>query len=226
MPVSGVSGARERIAQLVDPGSFRETERSLGSRDPLLFDDGVPYRRRLEEARARTGLAEAVVTGLGRIAGRECAVAVFDFAFLGGSMGATVGEKVARVMELALARRVPFITVVATGGARMQEGMLSLVQMAKTVAVAARLHRAGVPTIAVLADPTTGGVYASFATRCDVVLVEADARVGFAGARVIEQLTGAPPPPGTHTAAFLLERGQVDAIVPRERLRGALAATP
>lgn len=215
--------ARVRLAEIVDVGSFRETEGSLGCDDPLEFDDGSSYRRHLAEARARTGSTEAVVTGLGRIAGRECVLTVFDFSFLGGSMGVAVGEKVARAMELSLARHVPFITIVATGGARMQEGMLSLVQMAKTVAVAARLHHAGVPTIAILADPTTGGVYASFATRCDIVLAEPEARIGFAGARVIEQVTGSPPPPGANTAEFLLERGQVDAIVPRAQLRGVLA---
>jgi acyl-CoA carboxylase subunit beta len=215
--------AAERIDLLADPESFKATTPTLVSGDPLVFTDRVSYRDRLERARRETGLNEAVVTGTARINGRECVLAVFDFNFMGGSMGSVVGEKIATALELAAERRYPFISVVASGGARMQEGMLSLVQMAKTTAAAMRLHQAGVPSITVLTNPTTGGVYASFASQGDFLFAEPGALIGFAGPRVIEQLTGEPPPAGTHTAEFLLEHGQVDGVVDRARLRGVLA---
>jgi acyl-CoA carboxylase subunit beta len=215
--------ARCRLELLLDGGSFREAHRSLTSVDPLLFSDRVPYAERLEEAREKTGLEEAVVIGTGRINARECVVAVFDFEFMGGSMGTVVGEKVALAMELAADRRLPFVSVAASGGARMQEGMLSLVQMAKTSAAAMRLHRAGVPFISVLTDPTTGGVYASFASHGDVILAEPGALIGFAGPRVIEQITGKTKPKDAQTAEYLLKNGQIDAVVDRTRLRNALA---
>src|SRR3977135_4002607 len=202
--------ANERIDLLADPESFKPSNPSLVSVDPLVFTDRVSYRDRLERARRETGLNEAVVTGTARINGPECVLAVFDFNFMGGSMGSVVGEKVALALELAAERRYPFIGVVASGGARMQEGMLSLVQMGKTTAAAMRLHQAGVPSITVLTNPTTGGVYASFATQGDFLFAEPGALIGFAGPRVIEQLTGEPPPAGTHTAEFLLEHGQLD----------------
>ena len=215
--------ALERIAQLADPESFKASNPSLISVDPLVFTDRVSYRDRLERARRETQLNEAVVTGTARINGRECVLAVFDFNFLGGSMGSVVGEKVALALELAADRRHPFISVVASGGARMQEGMLSLVQMGKTTAAAMRLHQAGVPSITVLTNPTTGGVYASFASQGDFLFAEPGALIGFAGPRVIQQLTNEPPPAGTHTAEFLLEHGQLDGVVDRARLRGVLA---
>jgi acetyl-CoA carboxylase carboxyl transferase subunit beta len=215
--------ATERIELLADSDSFQPSNPSLVSIDPLVFTDRVSYRDRLERAQRETDLKEAVVTGTARINGRECVLAVFDFAFLGGSMGSVVGEKIALALELAADRRLPFISVVASGGARMQEGMLSLVQMGKTAAAAMRLHQAGVPSITVLTNPTTGGVYASFAAQGDFLFAEPGALIGFAGPRVIEQLTGEPPPSGTHTAEFLLEHGQVDAVVDRARLRGVLA---
>jgi acyl-CoA carboxylase subunit beta len=215
--------ALERINLLADPESFQPSNPSLVSVDPLLFHDRLSYRERLERARRETGLNEAVVTGTARINGRDCVLAVFDFNFMGGSMGSVVGEKVASALEMAADRRVPFISIVATGGARMQEGMLSLVQMGKTAAAAMRLHQAGVPSITVLTNPTTGGVYASFASQGDFLFAEPGALIGFAGPRVIEQLTGEPPPAGTHTAEFLLQHGQVDAVVDRARLRGVLA---
>jgi acyl-CoA carboxylase subunit beta len=215
--------AVERIDMLADPESFKATTPTLVSVDPLVFTDRVSYRDRLERARRETGLNEAVVTGTARINGRDCVLAVFDFNFMGGSMGSVVGEKVALALELAAERRYPFISVVASGGARMQEGMLSLVQMAKTTAAAMRLHQAGVPSITVLTNPTTGGVYASFATQGDFLFAEPGALIGFAGPRVIEQLTGEAPPAGTHTAEFLLEHGQLDGVVDRARLRGVLA---
>jgi acetyl-CoA carboxylase carboxyl transferase subunit beta len=215
--------ALERIDLLADPDSFKASNPTLVSVDPLVFTDRVSYRDRLERARRETNLNEAVVTGTARINGRECVLAVFDFNFLGGSMGSVVGEKVALALEHAADRRYPFISVVASGGARMQEGMLSLVQMGKTTAAAMRLHQAGVPSITVLTNPTTGGVYASFASQGDFLFAEPGALIGFAGPRVIEQLTGEAPPAGTHTAEFLLEHGQVDGVVDRARLRGVLA---
>jgi len=215
--------ALEWIDLLADPDSFQAMDRSLVSADPLAFTDRVSYRERLEGARRETGLSEAVVTGTARINGRECILAVFDFRFLGGSMGSVVGEKIALALELAAERRTPFISVVATGGARMQEGMLSLVQMGKTTAAAMRLHQAGVPSITVLTNPTTGGVYASFASQGDFLFAEPGALIGFAGPRVIEQLTGEAAPEGTHTAEFLLQHGQLDSVLDRARLRGVLA---
>lgn len=215
--------AVERIDLLADPESFKASHPSLVSVDPLLFSDRVSYRDRLERARRETGLNEAVVTGTARINGRDCVLAVLDFHFMGGSMGSVVGEKVALALEFAAERRQPFISVVSSGGARMQEGMLSLVQMGKTTAAAMRLHQAGVPSITVLTNPTTGGVYASFASQGDFLFAEPGALIGFAGPRVIEQLTGQPPPAGTHTAEFLLEHGQLDGVVDRARLRGVLA---
>ena len=215
--------ARERIQLLVDEASFAETEQRLVSLDPLHFSDKQPYADRLNEARERTGLAEAVVTGTAKIAGMGVVMAVSDFAFMGGTMGSVVGEKVARAMELAERRRLPFVAVCSSGGARMQEGMLSLVQMAKTAATSMRLHRAAVPMITVLTDPTTGGVYASYGSQGDIILAEPGALIGFAGPRVIAETTGQPPPEGTHTAEFVLAHGMIDKIVDRSQLRGTLA---
>jgi acyl-CoA carboxylase subunit beta len=244
-------GARDRVASLADPGSFRETHAELVSVDPLHFRDRLPYRDRLDEAQARTGLGEAVVTGTLRVGGRSAVVAVLDFEFMGGSMGSVVGEKVALAFELAIKHRLPMITVVGSGGARMQEGILSLLQMAKTAAAAARLHAARLPYISVLTHPTTGGVFASFASLGDVHLAEPGALIGFAGPRVLEQ-TGtrradpSPPTPTaapggdgatpageastphsalrSHSAEFLLAHGMVDGVVDRARLREVLAA--
>jgi acetyl-CoA carboxylase carboxyl transferase subunit beta len=215
-------GATARIASLVDPASFEETSGNLASADPLTFADTRPYPERLAEAQGRTGLREAVVTGMATIGGHACVLIVCDFNFLGGSMGSVVGEKVALALEMAAERRLPCVAICSSGGARMQEGMLSLVQMAKTSAAAVRLHQARVPFVAVLTHPTTGGLYASFATQANIILAEPGALIGFAGPRVVEQTTGEALPPGSHTAEFLLEHGQLDAIVPRQRLRGTL----
>jgi len=214
--------ARARIELLVDTGSFREAYPELTSVDPLLFSDRIPYRERLEEARQRTGLGEAVVIGTGRVNARDCVLAVFDFEFMGGSMGTVVGEKIALAMDMAVDRRLPFVSIAASGGARMQEGMLSLVQMAKTSAAAMRLHRSGIPFISVLTNPTTGGVYASFASHGDVILAEPGALIGFAGPRVIEQITGHAKPKDAQTAEYLQQNGQIDGIVARPRLRNSL----
>jgi len=214
--------ARATIAHVVDPGSFRETDARLASRDPLGFVDDMPYEERLQETRRKTGETDAIVTGTARIGGVEVVVAVLDFGFLGGSMGVVVGEKISRAAERAARRRRPLVTIVASGGARMQEGMLSLLQMAKTAAAIKRLHDRGVPYVSVLTNPTTGGVFASFANLGDVMLAEPEALIGFAGPRVAEQAIGRKLPPGTHTAEFLLQHGMIDAIVPRQDLPATL----
>jgi len=208
-----------RIRMLADPRTFHELDRSLISVDPLQFMDRKPYRERLVEARRQTGLREAVTTGLCRIGGRPVVLVVFDFEFLGGTMGSVVGEKVANAFEHATRRRIPLVSVTASGGARMQEGMLSLMQMAKVSAAAARHDREGLPFISILTDPTFGGVTASFASLGDVIIAEPGAQIGFVGPRVIEQTTGTRLPPDSHRAETLLRAGMVDLVVPRERLR-------
>ncbi len=208
-----------RIRLLADPRTFRETERGLISVDPLQFMDRKPYRERLQEARRQTGLREAVTTGLCRVAGHPVVLVVFDFEFLGGTMGSVVGEKVAKAFELATRRRIPLVSVAASGGARMQEGMLSLMQMAKVAAAAARHDREGLAFISILTDPTFGGVTASFASLGDVILAEPGAQIGFVGPRVIEQTTGTQLPPDSHRAETLFRHGLVDLVVPRPQLR-------
>lgn len=215
--------ARERIDLLADPGSFREVNRSLTSLDPLSFASRGSYRERLAEARKRTGLSEAVVTGVCAIGGNPTVIAVLDFGFLGGNMGCAVGEKMALAFELAARRKEPMVTVVSSGGARMQEGVLSLMQMAKTAAAAKRLHRSGLPYISVLANPTSGEVYASFASLGDLILAEPGALVGFASLRTLEEATGKPLPEHSHTAEFHLEHGMIDGVVDRAGLRQLLS---
>jgi len=212
-------GARERIALTLDAGSFTEFDAELTSGDPLQFPD---YAAKLAEARRRTGLAEAAVAGVGAIDGQRTVVVALDFFFMGGSMGSAVGEKVARAAERALAERLPLVAFCASGGARMQEGALSLMQLAKTSAAIARLHEAGLPYLSVLCDPTTGGVAASFAFQGDVILAEPGALIGFAGRRVIEQTIRRKLPETFQTAEFCLEHGMIDMIVPRAELRGRL----
>jgi acyl-CoA carboxylase subunit beta len=214
--------ALEFIQALVDHDSFDEFNRNLVSVDPLVFSDRMPYRHRVAEARKATGLTEAVVTGTGRIRGHQVILAVMDFRFLGGSMGSVVGEKVALAFERARDKRIPIITIAASGGARMQEGMLSLVQMAKTAAAAKRAHDSHVPYISVLTHPTTGGMYASFANQGDIILAEPEALIGFAGPRVVKQVSGRETI-DSHTAEFLHNHGFVDGIVSRPRLRDTLA---
>lgn len=214
--------ARRRVEMLADHDSFKEYQRRLVAADPLGFTDRLTYPQRLDEARKRTGLLDAVIYGICTIGGHAAVLAVMDFEFMGGSMGSVVGEKMAGAFELAVDRHLPIVTVASSGGARMQEGMLSLVQMAKTSAAVQRLHRAGLPFISVLADPTTGGIYASFASLGDITIAEPHALIGFAGPRVVEQMTGAKLPAGSHTAEFQLEHGMLDAIVDRIELRGYL----
>ncbi|HRA30889.1 MAG TPA: acetyl-CoA carboxylase carboxyltransferase subunit alpha/beta [Thermomicrobiales bacterium] len=220
--------AMQHIRNLIDPGTFEETNARLVSVDPLGFSDLEPYSDRVQRARAKTGLAEAVVTGRGTIQGREVVIAVLDFGFLGGSMGSVVGEKVAQAFEMATDRKIPIVTITASGGARMQEGMLSLVQMAKTAAAARRAHDAHVPYISILTNPTTGGGYASFASQGDILLAEPEALIGFAGPRVIKGVSKDGSDDDvrrSHSAEFLFARGFVDDIVERPRMRNVLATT-
>ncbi|MFC0006525.1 acetyl-CoA carboxylase carboxyltransferase subunit alpha [Micromonospora siamensis] len=217
-------GAPQRLAQLVDPDSFRALPDRAVEVDPIGFVDVLPYPNRLAAARTGTGLDEAVLCGTATIAGQPAVLAVMDFRFLGGSLGCAVGELITRAAERALADRVPLVLVTASGGARMQEGALSLMQMATVSQAIGVLREAGLLTVSVLTDPTYGGVAASFATNTDLVLAETGARMGFAGPRVIRQVTGRPLPEGFQTAEFLLRHGQVDMVVPRRALRGRLAA--
>jgi acetyl-CoA carboxylase carboxyl transferase subunit beta len=213
----------ERIDLLLDAGSFTERDAGLEAVDRLGFHDDRPYADRLEASRIKTGLRDAVVWGVGTIDGQRVAIGIFDFRFMGGSMGSVVGEKLARCFEAALDERIPAIVVSASGGARMQEGTLSLMQLAKTTAPLVRLDEAGIPFIAVLTDPTTGGVLASFASLGDVILAEPKALIGFAGARVASDTVGEEMPEGFQTAEFLLAHGFVDAVVPRSELRASLS---
>ncbi|HET7034684.1 MAG TPA: acetyl-CoA carboxylase carboxyltransferase subunit alpha/beta [Thermomicrobiaceae bacterium] len=215
-------GAPQRIELLVDAGSFEEFNRHLVSVDPLIFADRLPYPTRVLRAREHTGLTEAAVTGTARIAGHEVILAVLDFRFLGGSMGSVVGEKLTSAFERAAEKKLPIITIAASGGARMQEGMLSLVQLAKTAAAAKRVHDDHVLYISVLTNPTTGGIFASFASQGDITLAEPHALIGFAGPRVIRQTSGREEI-DSHSAEFLFRHGFVDKIVERMQLRDTLA---
>ncbi|MEV4496002.1 acetyl-CoA carboxylase carboxyltransferase subunit alpha [Micromonospora arborensis] len=216
--------APERLRQLVDPGTLRPLPDELPETDPIDFVDVLPYSHRLSAARASTGLAEAVVCATATIGGHPAVLAVMDFRFLGGSLGCAVGELITRAAERALDDRIPLILVTASGGARMQEGTLSLMQMATVSQAIAALREAGLLTVSVLTDPTYGGVAASFATNTDLVLAESGARMGFAGPRVIRQVTGRALPEGFQTADVLLRHGQVDMVVQRRSLRGRLGA--
>lgn len=212
--------ARDRIDLLLDPGTFEEWDAELRPVDPLEFADLVgTYEAKLKQTQDKSGEPEALITGIGAIAGRPVVVAVSDFDFLGASMGSVFGEKLVRAAERCERLGVPFLTVSASGGARMHEGMFSLMQMAKTVAALARLGRAGVPHFSLLVDPCYGGVTASYATIADVILAEPGAMIGFAGPRVIEQITKQKLPEGFQTAEFFCEHGMIDLIVPRLELR-------
>lgn len=218
--------AAQRIDQLADRGSFQEQDRHLWSGNPIHFSAGITsYEKQLAQAQAATGLLDAVVTGRARVIGIGVVLVVFDFRFLGGSMGSVVGEKIARAFDSGRRERLPVIVVCSSGGARIQEGMVALFQMAKTTLCAARMREQGVPLLTLLADPTMGGVLASFASMGDVILAEPHARISFVGPRVHEKAIGDAVPPGT--AEFALQHGTIDAIVEREHLRpilGHLAA--
>ncbi len=212
--------ARVYLGFLVDPDSFEERFADLEAGDPLEFRDAkMPYPERLRTAQEETGLKDAALAGVATLGGKPVSLAIMDFFFMGGSMGSVVGEKVARSIELAIAERRALITVSATGGARMQEGILSLMQMAKTAALLARLQDEHLPFVSILTDPSTAGVLASYASLGDVILAEPRALVGFAGARVIRQTIGEDLPAGFQRAEFVLEKGFVDRIVHRKRMR-------
>ncbi len=215
--------ARTRIKQLFDEGSFEEMFTNIKPTDPLDFVDTESYKSRLKRAQEKTGLDDAVVTGIGTIDGHKIATAVMDFDFMGGSMGSVVGEKVTRIIEKAIELRLPVLAVTSSGGARMQESALSLMQMAKTSCACARLDEAGLLYINLITDPTFGGVTASFGTIGDIIIAEQGARVGFAGRRVIEQTIRQKLPPDFQTAEYLLKYGQVDLVSSRKDLKGTLA---
>ncbi len=211
--------ARERIALLFEPQSFREYDKNLFPSDPLNFVAEQSYREKIAEEQKKTGLNEAVITGEGSIGQHRAVCAVLDFEFLGGSMGSVVGEKVTRAIEKTTKKKLPLIIVSASGGARMQEGLVSLMQMGKTAAALAKLSKKGLPYISILADPTTGGVSASFAFLGDIILAEPKALIGFAGPRVIEQTIRQPLPEGFQQAEFLLKHGMIDLIVERKEMK-------
>jgi len=215
--------ARERIEQLADPGTFVEEDAELRSADALGFFDLRPYTERLAEAEIATGLGDAIVLGRAGIEGEPCRLAVMDFAFMGGSMGSVVGEKFARACESAAAGQVPLVSVSASGGARMQEGILALMQLPKTVCAIEELHEAGGALVSVLTHPTTGGVLASFASLGDVVLAEPGALMSFAGPRVVAQTTREKLPDDFGLAESNYRFGHLDGIVPRGELRPTLA---
>src|SRR6476646_6038218 len=215
--------ARERIVQIADEGSFSEIARGLHSDDPLEFVDSKPYPDRLRAAERTTGLRDAAIAGSCEIGGTAAAIVVLDFSFLGGSMGSVVGEKFARAADLAHDRRLPLVSVAASGGARMQEGVLALMQMAKTVASVDELQEAGRPFISVLVHPTTGGVAASFAALGDVIIAEPGALLSFSGPRVVKQTTRESLPDDFGLAESNFRHGHVDLIVARPELRDTIA---
>lgn len=216
-------GAAERVRTLVDEGSFQALDEGVRPEDPLRFRDAKRYTDRVREAERKSGTSEAVLCGEARIMRMPVQICAFEFDFMGGSMGAVVGERIARAADRAAESGTPLIIVSCSGGARMQEGLFSLMQMAKTAAALARLARSGQPYVSVLADPTTGGVSASFAMLGDVILAEPKALIGFAGPRVIEQTIGQRLPAGFQRSEFLLEHGLVDLVVERGRLRETIA---
>ncbi len=212
--------ARTRLAQLLDDNQYEIFDSNLASTDPLKFVDLKPYSSRLKQAKADTGLKDAVINAYGKLHGRPVIVSAMEYTFIGGSMGAVVGEAITRAIERAFNTRTPLIIVSASGGARMMEGVISLMQMAKISAALARLDTAKVPYISVLTDPTTGGVTASFAMLGDLNIAEPGALIGFAGPRVIEQTIRQKLPPGFQRSEFLLEHGMLDAVLPRKELKG------
>ncbi len=216
-------GGEERLLLLVDPDSFEELDPELTSEDPLGFVDSKSYADRLKASIAKTSRKSAFLYGRAKLNGRPIAIGTFLFSFMGGSMGSVVGEKVTRLFELALAENIPVICINSSGGARMQEGVLSLMQMARSTAVLGRLRDEGIPYISLLTHPTTGGVAASFAMLGDVIIAEPKALIGFAGPRVIEQTIREVLPEGFQRSEFLLDHGMVDQVVDRRELRQRLS---
>jgi len=215
--------ARTRLAQLIDDNQYEVFDSNLSSTDPLKFVDLKPYSSRLKQARKDTGLNDAVINARGKLQGRPVIASVMEYGFIGGSMGAVVGEMISRAIERASDTRTPLIIVSASGGARMMEGVISLMQLAKISAALARLDKARVPYISLLTDPTTGGVTASFAMLGDLNIAEPGALIGFAGPRVIEQTIRQKLPPGFQRSEFLLQHGMLDAVVPRKQLKPYIA---
>ncbi|MBA3949555.1 MAG: acetyl-CoA carboxylase carboxyltransferase subunit beta [Acidobacteria bacterium] len=217
--------AADRLRLLFDDEVWEEFDRDLRSIDPLKFVDTKPYQQRLDATMASTGMKDALIAAVGRIDGIETSVAAMEYSFIGGSMGVVVGEKITRAIERAIERRMPVVIISASGGARMMEGTLSLMQMAKISAGLARLDRAKLPFISVLTDPTTGGVTASFAMLGDVIYAEPKALIGFAGPRVIEQTIRQKLPEGFQRSEFLLDKGMLDAVVDRREMKATIART-
>lgn len=215
--------SQDRLKLLLDEGVYEEFCPGLRATDPLAFVDQKSYQQRLEQARAKTGMQDAILCAEGRIKGRPVVVAAIEYRFIGGSMGAVVGEKITRAIERGIERRAPVIVVSASGGARMMEGMVSLVQMAKISSTLTKLSAAKLPFVSILTDPTTGGVTASFAMLGDLNIAEPGALIGFAGPRVIEQTIRQKLPKGFQRSEFLLEHGMLDAVVPRKRMREYLS---
>ena len=214
--------ASERIQFIADEGSFVEIDSDLSTADPLDFKDSISYKDRLKENIKKSGLKEAAIYGNATINGRPVVLAIMDFSFMGGSMGSVVGEKIARAAELAMEQKNPLITVSASGGARMQEGMFSLMQMAKVSAAIGRLRETGILYISILADPTFGGVTASFAMLGDIIIAEPKSLIGFAGPRVIEQTIKQQLPENFQRAEFLLDHGLIDLVVERKELKNTI----
>jgi acetyl-CoA carboxylase carboxyl transferase subunit beta len=216
-------GARRRLELLLDDENWTEHDADLASCDPLVFSDTKPYAQRLKDAQRKFGMMDAILTAEGRLNGRPVICCSMEFGFIGGSMGAVVGEKVARAIDLSLAKKQPLIIISCSGGARMMEGAVSLMQLAKVSAALGRLDEARIPFISVLTDPTTGGVTASYAMLGDLNIAEPGALIGFAGPRVIEQTIRQKLPEGFQTAEFLLEHGFLDAVVSRKELKPYIA---
>lgn len=215
--------ARTRLAQLLDDNNYEVDDANIASTDPLQFTDLKPYSARLKQAQSDTGLADAVINARGKLNGRSVIVSAMEYAFIGGSMGAVVGEAITRAIERSADSRAPLVVVSASGGARMMEGVISLMQLAKISAALARLDEARVPYVSVLTDPTTGGVTASFAMLGDLNIAEPGALIGFAGPRVIEQTIRQRLPQGFQRSEFLLEHGMLDAVVHRKELKSYIA---
>jgi acetyl-CoA carboxylase carboxyl transferase subunit beta len=214
----------DRIKSLADQDSFQEMFKDIQPVDALAFVDTEPYAKRLVSAKDKSGHDEAAIVGICKIHGHPTALGILDFNFMGGSMGSVVGERLTRLVEHALAKKLPVILVSTSGGARMQESILSLMQMAKTSAALAKLHEAQIPYISVLTNPTTGGVTASFASLGDIIIAEPNALICFAGPRVIEQTIGHQLPPGAQQSEFLLQHGMIDCIVKRHELKNKLGS--
>lgn len=215
--------AQERLKLLVDEGSFAEIDEALASADPLNFKDSISYKDRVKENRKKTGLTEAVISGEASIKGHPVSIVLMDFSFMGGSMGSVVGEKVARAAERAVEKKQPLVAVSSSGGARMQEGIFSLMQMAKVSAAIGKLRDNGILYISILCDPTFGGVTASFASLGDIIIAEPKSLIGFAGPRVVEQTIKQALPEDFQRAEFLLDHGLIDMVVDRKNLRETLA---